>query len=196
MIVKSSDATKYIEQGRDHLDVVPGRQRWSIAFSVCYTSPSGCMKMRPAGSWHNRYPNAGYASVACGSDKGARPFRCFAAIPIRRLIHAPTVCPYYGADMSKTKEELLEEYKKKENEQEQLRHGMQRTENRKEYVQSVSRRNRTHRLITRGATIESIVPEVREMGERAFYLALEKFFDDESHRKSLCDEMSRQGMHL
>ena len=94
--------------------------------------------------------------------------------------------------MSKTKEELLEEYKQKEHEQEQLRHRMQRTENRKEYAQSVSRRNRTHRLITRGAAIESIVPEVKEMGERAFYLALEKFFDDENHRKSLCNEMSRQ----
>lgn len=94
--------------------------------------------------------------------------------------------------MSKTKEEILEEYKKKEHEQEQLRHRMQRMENRKEYTQSVSRRNRTHRLITRGAAIESIVPEAKEMGERAFYLALEKFFDDENHRKSLCDEMSRQ----
>lgn len=94
--------------------------------------------------------------------------------------------------MSKTKEELLEEYKKKEHEQEQLRHRMQRTENRKEYVQSLSRRNRTHRLITRGAAIESIVPEAKEMSERAFYLALEKFFDDENHHKGLCDEMSRQ----
>ena len=71
-----------------------------------YTSPSGCMKMRPAGSWHNRHPNAGYASVACGSDKGASPFRCYAAIPITRLNHAPAVCPYHGAYMSHKQAEL------------------------------------------------------------------------------------------
>lgn len=38
------------------------------------------------------------------------------------------------------------------------------------------RKKRNHRLITRGGAVESIVPEVRNMSERAFFLLMEKVF--------------------
>jgi len=38
------------------------------------------------------------------------------------------------------------------------------------------RKKRTHRLITRGAAVESVAPEVRELSERAFYLLMEQVF--------------------
>ena len=37
-------------------------------------------------------------------------------------------------------------------------------------------KERNHRLITRGGAVESIVPEVRNMSERAFFLLMEKVF--------------------
>ena len=59
---------------------------------------------------------------------------------------------------------------------EQERHKGQRLENRIKYYQQGDRKKRNHRLITRGAAIESVVPEVRGMSERAFYLLVEQVF--------------------
>ena len=59
---------------------------------------------------------------------------------------------------------------------EQYRHKGQRVENRIRYYQQGERRKRTHRLITRGAAVESVVPEVRGMNERAFFVLMEQVF--------------------
>ena len=44
------------------------------------------------------------------------------------------------------------------------------------FYQQGDRKKRNHRLITRGAAIESIVPEVRGMSERAFFILMEQVF--------------------
>ena len=59
---------------------------------------------------------------------------------------------------------------------EQYRHKGQRLENRIRYYQQGERRKRTHRLVTRGAAVESIAPAVRSMGEVAFYSLMEQVF--------------------
>ena len=59
---------------------------------------------------------------------------------------------------------------------ERYQHKGQRLENRIKYYQQGERKQRNHRLITRGAAVESIVPEVREMSERAFYVLIEQVF--------------------
>lgn len=41
------------------------------------------------------------------------------------------------------------------------------------YMNAGARKARTHRLITRGAAVESILPEVKAMSERAFYELME-----------------------
>lgn len=94
--------------------------------------------------------------------------------------------------MSRTKEELQEEIKKKKHEEEQLKHREQRAKNRSEYLTDKKRRDRTHRLITRGAALESIIPEAKDMSERPFYLAVESFFSDEDRRQEFCEELTRQ----
>ena len=48
--------------------------------------------------------------------------------------------------------------------------------NRKTYYESGERQKRTHRLITRGAAVESIAPSVKEMSEVEFYELAEKIF--------------------
>lgn len=45
------------------------------------------------------------------------------------------------------------------------------------YVEDGERKKRNHRLITRGAAVESIAPGVKSMGEGEFYELVEHIFD-------------------
>lgn len=47
-------------------------------------------------------------------------------------------------------------------------------ENRKSYLESVSRKQRAHRLITRGAAIESVLPELKVLTEQEFFALAEQ----------------------
>ena len=78
--------------------------------------------------------------------------------------------------MAKSREELEKQLAEATAKMEQYQHKVQRLENRIRYYQQGERRKRTHRLITRGAAIESIVPEVRGMSERAFFVLMEQVF--------------------
>lgn len=78
--------------------------------------------------------------------------------------------------MKKSKEELQKEYDENTVKLEQYRHKGQQLENRIRYYMDGDRKKRTHRLITRGAAIESVVPDVRSLAERDFYLLIEQIF--------------------
>jgi len=71
-------------------------------------------------------------------------------------------------------EKLREEQSKIQTELEQAQHKNQRLKNRIAYLNKGERTKRTHRLITRGAAIESIVPEIKIMDERSFYALMEE----------------------
>ena len=70
-------------------------------------------------------------------------------------------------------EKLRAEQERVQRELEQAQHQQQRLENRLSYLNAGERKARTHRLITRGAAIESILPAVQPMTERAFYELME-----------------------
>ena len=57
---------------------------------------------------------------------------------------------------------------------EQLRHREQQLQNRIRYLEGAERRQRNHRLITRGAAIEHLWPEVKPFTEREFYILMEQ----------------------
>ena len=78
--------------------------------------------------------------------------------------------------MDKSREELEKEYAEATTELGHYQHKQQRLENRIRYYTEGERKKRNHRLITRGAAVEGIVPEVRGMSERAFYLLMEQVF--------------------
>ncbi len=78
--------------------------------------------------------------------------------------------------MKKTREELEKQCAEAKVKVEQYQHRGQRYENRIRYYTEGERKKRNHRLITRGGAVESIVPEVRGMNERAFFLLMEKVF--------------------
>ena len=70
-------------------------------------------------------------------------------------------------------EKLRAEQERVQRELEQTQHRQQRLENRLGYMNTGERKARTHRLITRGAAIESILPATQSMTERAFYELME-----------------------
>lgn len=78
--------------------------------------------------------------------------------------------------MNKTIEQLQAEKTKTERELTQARHQDQRLKNRIAYYTEGDRKKRNHRLITRGAAVESVAPAVKGMGEQNFYFLVEKIF--------------------
>ena len=72
--------------------------------------------------------------------------------------------------------ELNAEKEKIERQLAQEEHKIQRLENRAAYYEKGERRKRAHRLITRGAAIESVAPQTKELGETAFYTFAEQVF--------------------
>ena len=58
----------------------------------------------------------------------------------------------------------------------QEQHKIQRLENRAAYYEKGDRRKRAHRLITRGAAVESVAPQTKDLSETAFYTFTEQFF--------------------
>ena len=58
----------------------------------------------------------------------------------------------------------------------QEQHKIQRLENRTAYYEKGDRRKRAHRLITRGAAIESVAPQTKDLSETAFYAFTEQLF--------------------
>ena len=76
--------------------------------------------------------------------------------------------------MSKSLEELQREYEENTVKLEQEKRKLRRLENRKSYLDSGSRKQRSHRLITRGAAMESVMPEVKILTEQEFYSLMER----------------------
>ena len=56
----------------------------------------------------------------------------------------------------------------------QLQHKKQQLENRAAYYEKGDRRKRAHRLITRGAAVESVAPLAKVLSETEFYAFAEK----------------------
>lgn len=74
----------------------------------------------------------------------------------------------------KTIPELKDEIAANERQLTQLRHKQQQLENRRSYYEKGDRRKRAHRLITRGAAVESVAPRAKVLSETEFYAFTEK----------------------
>ena len=71
-------------------------------------------------------------------------------------------------------EKLRTQQAKDIQELEYLQHDLQRLQNRLAYLEKGERQKRAHRLITKGAAIESLAPATKEMGEADFFSLMEK----------------------
>ena len=91
----------------------------------------------------------------------------------------------------KTVPELKAELAANERQLTQLRHKQQQLENRAAYYEKGERRKRAHRLITRGAAIESVAPQTKELGETGFYALAEQVFALPDAQRLLMEVVSR-----
>ena len=73
-------------------------------------------------------------------------------------------------------EKLQAEKEKIERQLAQEQHKIQRLENRAAYYEKGERRKRAHRLIARGAAIESVAPQTKALSETKFYALAEQVF--------------------
>lgn len=78
--------------------------------------------------------------------------------------------------IEKSLEELRQELATAQTKERQYAHQAERIKSRIRYHAKGNRKERAHRLITRGAAIESIAPMVKDMGEVDFYSLVEKIF--------------------
>ena len=94
--------------------------------------------------------------------------------------------------MEKTREQLLAEQEKDIIRLEQYQHRLERLENRAKYLSKAERTSRTHRLITRGAAVESIVPEIKVMAEVPFYSLMEQILSLPDIRAVIHSALSKE----
>lgn len=78
--------------------------------------------------------------------------------------------------IAKTKEQLQSECAELEQRIRQHTNRLQRLEQRTNHIAKGERQKRAHRLITRGAAVESVAQTVRDMSEREFYELVERIF--------------------
>ena len=91
----------------------------------------------------------------------------------------------------KEMEKLQAEKEKVERQLAQEKHKIQRLENRAAYYAKGERRKRAHRLITRGAAIESVVPQTKALSETNFYAFVEQVFALPDTQRLLTEAVSR-----
>ena len=88
-------------------------------------------------------------------------------------------------------EKLQAEKEKVERQLAQEQHKIQRLENRAAYYEKGERRKRAHRLITRGAAIESVAPRTKDLSETEFYAFSEQVFALPDAQRLLMEAVSR-----
>ena len=82
------------------------------------------------------------------------------------------------------RQKIQEEIRQKQQEETQLLHQLNKADNRKYYFNEKERKARARRLIQRGGAVESVLPEVRGLSEKAFYMALEEYFGSGTNKKA------------
>ena len=88
-------------------------------------------------------------------------------------------------------EKLQAEKEKVERQLAQEQHKIQRLESCAAYYEKGDRRKRAHRLITRGAAIESVAPQTKELSETEFYTFAEQVFALPDTQRLLTEAVSR-----
>ena len=87
--------------------------------------------------------------------------------------------------MQKTIEELLAEKQAIENQIAQYQHRAERLENREKHLGKGERTKRTHRLVTRGAAVESVCELTKVLTGTEFYALAEQIFALSEVRKTV-----------
>lgn len=76
-------------------------------------------------------------------------------------------------EMEKAEYDLEEALREKE----QIEHQIRRVGNRIDHLKKGERDRRTHRLCVKGGVIESLIPGLKDIGEKDFYDLMEEIFN-------------------
>lgn len=104
------------------------------------------------------------------------PDQHFCQPPIFKKFDVWNLIKKEAITLEKSRKELQKKYDEATVKAEQYQHQVQRLENRYHDYRESRRRKRNHRLITRGADVESVAPEVRGMSQAAFRTLVEQIF--------------------
>lgn len=139
---------------------------------------------------HHRHPSspgcAGTAHPLEESRQGRTSIHCHVRAPFASLRSGQGQRPCAtvrltqfqgGNPIDKTREQLQQELTELETRIRQHRNRLQRLEQRAKHIAKGERQKRAHRLITRGAAVESVAPTVRGMSESEFYELIERIFE-------------------
>ena len=83
------------------------------------------------------------------------------------------------------------EIEKLQVEKEKVERQLAQEQHRAAYYEKGDRRKRAHRLITRGAAIESVAPQTKELGETEFYTFAEQVLALPDTQRLLTEAVSR-----
>ncbi len=96
--------------------------------------------------------------------------------------------------MSKELDELRREYAENEAKLQQYQNRVKRLEQLRQYYEKKGeRQKRAHRLITRGAAVESAAPEIRPLSEQGFYALAQQIFSMPEVRAAVHAAAQREG---
>ena len=102
--------------------------------------------------------------------------RPFVGFPDKRSFFISGLKFERGGALGEDLEKLRQEYEDAKVKAAQYGNQVTRLQNRLSYKENRTRKERAHRLITKGAAIESIVPATKELSEVDFYSLMEKVF--------------------
>ena len=156
------------------------RRNWRSGFCVAVAPYKGLTPLAPltrlspspTGGFRRTFGNLPL-SVKSNIVFYTRPF---AGFPGRRSFFISGLKFERGDALEETLEKLRQEYEDAKVKEAQCRNQVNRLENRLTYKENRKRKERAHRLITKGAAIESIVPATKNLSEVDFYSLMEKVF--------------------
>ena len=102
--------------------------------------------------------------------------RPFSGFPGKRSLFLSGLKFERGGALGVDLEKLRQEYEDAKVKAAQYGNQVTRLQNRLSYNENRTRKERAHRLITKGAAIESIVPATKDLSEVDFYSLMEKVF--------------------
>ena len=104
------------------------------------------------------------------------PTRPFAGFSGKRSFFISRLKFSGGGALGEDLDKLRQEYEDATVKAAQYKNQVTRLQNRLSYKENRTRKERAHRLITKGAAIESIVPATKDLSEVDFYSLMEKVF--------------------
>ncbi len=156
------------------------RRNWRSGFCVAVAPYKGLTPLAPLARL-SPFPTGGFRELSAILPLRVKlnivfHIRPFAGFPGKRSFFISGLKFERGGALGEDLEKLRQEYEDAKVKAAQYKNQVTRLQNRLSYKENRTRKERAHRLITKGAAIESIVPATKDLSEVEFYALMEKVF--------------------